>query len=160
MGTTFYFNLEPPSSLELLLLHIERSQDLFGDASWMPPWRGVPGMPHQGETQRKTQGLLDGRGLMAGLGTPWVQERRAGGGHRARVMPLRLDSEWSGARWINGLYGPFCLIPAPFGSLLHFFRGLMSSRPPSSRSRCYQDRADRDTIQHLCFLQKIFGINQ
>ncbi|KAK3519761.1 hypothetical protein QTP70_003904 [Hemibagrus guttatus] len=57
--------------VERLLLRIERGQlRWLRHLSWMSPWGGVPGMPHQEEAPGKTQVTLEGLCLLADLGTP------------------------------------------------------------------------------------------
>ncbi len=52
------------------------------DASWTPPWGGVPGTSHWEEAPGETQDTLEGLCLPAVLGTPWGPPRGAGGGVR------------------------------------------------------------------------------
>ncbi len=63
------------------LLHREELSEVAraSDASWMPPWGGVPGAPHREEIPGKTQDTLEGLCLPIGLRTPRYPPGGAGG---------------------------------------------------------------------------------
>lgn len=52
----------------------------FRNASWMPSFRGFPGMSRWEETSGQTQNSLQEIYLLTGLGTPWGPPGGAGEG--------------------------------------------------------------------------------
>ena len=52
------------------------------DASWMPPWGGVSGMPILKEPPGETKDTLERFSLSAGLGTSWFPPGGVGGSGR------------------------------------------------------------------------------